>query len=81
MSTILSTLLPIYGGAISIAVVSSIVIKIYFQSKAQQKMKEYQHQIVRSHSQILKLEAHNEKLERRIAQLEASIPQKRYAYS
>ncbi len=81
MSTILSTLLPIYGGAVSIAVVSVIVMKVYFQAKSNQKIRKYQNQIFQSHSRILKLEAYNEKLERKISDLEVLKPQKQYTYS
>ncbi|MBX2931516.1 MAG: hypothetical protein KF781_06175 [Chitinophagaceae bacterium] len=60
----------IYGSAIALIIISAIMLKVFYSSSIKMKLKEYQSEIAKSHSKILKLEASNEKLQQRIAELE-----------
>ena len=64
MIVIMSTLFPVYVGALLLVIILSVIIKMHLYAKNKKKIKEYQHQISRNHSRILKLEAHNEVLEK-----------------
>lgn len=46
------------------------LIKMIIAKKSQNKIREYQGEISKSHSKILKLEVNNEKLQKRISELE-----------
>lgn len=49
-------------------------VKTFYMQSIKAKVKEYQSEIARSHSRILKLEVQNEKLQKRIQELEHSYP-------
>lgn len=52
-----------YGLAVLTGLVSGLVVKMYFAWKLQDKVRDYQSEIVKSHAKILELEANNYKLE------------------
>ena len=81
MVVIISTLFPVYVGALALVIILSVIFKMHLYAKNKKKKKEYQHQISRNHSRILKLDAHNEVLERKLAQLETIIPTNKYSFS
>ena len=81
MIVIISTLLPVYGGALALVIILSVLIKMHLYAKNKRKIKEYQHQISRNHSRILKLEVSNEVLEKKLVQLETIIPTNKYSFS
>ncbi|MCU0321312.1 MAG: hypothetical protein MUE72_02785 [Chitinophagaceae bacterium] len=80
MSSILINVLLMYGGGCLFLTIGFITIKAYVKSQNQNRLKDYQHQITRSHSRILKLEAQNELLERKLVQLESLSMLKKYAF-
>ena len=59
-----------YGGSVLIGIVVGLIFKAYFASKVSDKIKGYQHDIVKSHAKILELEAKNDKLEKRLKEVE-----------
>lgn len=68
-SPLLDTLMQ-YGGAVVVGIATGLLFKMYFAGQIQGKIKEYQCNIVKSHSKILELEAKNEALEKRIREAE-----------
>lgn len=62
-----------YGGAVLAGIVVGLICKAYFAGQMQNKIRGYQSDIVKSHSKILELEANNDKLEKRIKELEGSF--------
>lgn len=60
-----------YGGAVLAGLLVGLVFKAYFASQMQRKIKDYQGQIVKSHSKILELEAINYRLEKKVKEVEA----------
>lgn len=71
MATIFATSLYLYGGAFLFVVLMALVLRYFYSSRSKGKFKEYQGEIARSHSRILKLEVKNDKLQQRINELEA----------
>ena len=59
-----------YAGAVVTGIVVGLIFKAYFASQLQNKIKRYQGEIVKSHAKILELEAINDKLEKRIKEVE-----------
>lgn len=66
-----------YGGAVLAGIVAGLICKAYFAFQMQGKIKDYQGDIVKSHAKILELEAKNDKLEKRIKELEGSFTKDR----
>ena len=66
-----------YGGAVLAGIVVGLICKAYFASQMQGKIREYQGDIIKSHSKILELEGYNDKLEKRIKELEGSFSKDR----
>lgn len=50
-------------------------VKTFYAQSIKTRVKDYQSEIARSHSRILKLEVQNEKLQQRIKELEHNYPQ------
>ncbi len=59
-----------YGGAVLVGILVGLFFKAYFASQVQTKIKRYQCEIVKSHGKILELEATNDKLEKRVKDVE-----------
>lgn len=55
-----------------LAILITVVLRIFFANQWKQKVKDYQSEIAKSHSRILKLEVQNEKLQQRIHDLEGN---------
>ena len=66
-----------YSGAVIAGLLVGLLCKAYFAHQMKNKIEEYQADIVKSHSRILKLDGVNEKLERRIKELEGQFPKDR----
>lgn len=66
---LLTSMLYYYAGAIALVVVIAILLKLFYAAQTKNKFKEYQSEIARSHSKILKLEVKNEKLQQQINEL------------
>lgn len=66
-----------YGGSVLAGIVVGLVCKAYFIGQVQGKIKGYQSDIVKSHGKILELEAANDRLEKRIKELEGSFTKDR----
>ena len=62
-----------YGGSVLAGVVVGLICKAYFAGQVHGKIKGYQSDIVKSHGKILELEAYNDKLEKRVKELEGSF--------
>ncbi len=60
-----------FAGAALLVFFMAFVLKIFYSVRSRDKFKEYQSEIARSHSRILKLEVKNEKLQQRVDELEA----------
>lgn len=71
MAIILANSVYPFAVATIFAIIMAIVLRVFYAAKSKAKFKEYQGEIARSHSKILKLEVKNEKLQQRIDQLEA----------
>ena len=59
-----------YGGAVLAGIVVGLICKAYFASQMQRKIRDYQGEIVKSHSKILELEALNYRLEKKVKDCE-----------
>jgi hypothetical protein len=66
MIAILTKLFLQYGAPLFAGVIVGFIFKLYFRKQSRSRIKEYQSEIARSHSRILKLEAINETLEKRL---------------
>lgn len=55
-----------------VVALTAIGLRIFFANQWKQKVKDYQSEIAKSHSRILKLEVQNEKLQRKIDNLEGN---------
>lgn len=51
---------------------TAIILRLFFANQWKQKIKDYQSEIAKSHSRILKLEVQNEKLQQKIHDLEGN---------
>jgi cell division protein FtsL len=69
----------IYIAGIAIfIVIMAITFKLFFAAQWKMKVKEYQSEIAKSHSRILKLEVQNEKLQQKINDLEGHQSNKKH---
>ena len=66
-----------YAGAVLAGIVIGLICKAYFASQVQGKIKRYQGEIVKSHAQILELEATNDRLEKRLKEIEGKFSKDR----
>lgn len=66
-----------YSGAVVAGLLVGLICKAYFTYQMKSKIEEYQSDIVKSHSRILSLDSLNEKLEKRIKELEGQFPKDR----
>ncbi|HEX8331248.1 MAG TPA: hypothetical protein VF622_01430 [Segetibacter sp.] len=66
-----------YSGAVIAGLLVGLICKAYFAHQMQSKIEEYQEDIVKSHSRILSLDSINEKLEKRVKELEGQFPKDR----
>ena len=62
-----------YGGAVLAGIFAGLICKAFFATQMQRKIREYQCDIVKSHSKILELDAKNGQLEKRIKELEGAF--------
>jgi cell division protein FtsL len=72
---ILANMVYIYLGAAAFGIITAILAKLFYSMRSRAKFKEYQSEIAKSHSRILKLELKNEKLQHRIDELESRAVQ------
>lgn len=70
---VITTSIYIYAGVFLTVLFLFMLIKFILSAKNKQKIKEYQGEISKSHSRILKLEVRNEKLQHRITELESLL--------
>ncbi len=73
MTSPLLSIIMEYAGPVAAGILVGLIFKVYFASKIQNKIREYQGEIVKSHSKILKLEELNTKLEKRLKNYEKSF--------
>ena len=66
-----------YGGPVLAGIVVGLICKAYFAGQMQGKIRGYQSDIVKSHTKILELEATNDKLAKRIKELEGAFSKDR----
>ncbi|GEO09426.1 hypothetical protein [Segetibacter aerophilus] len=62
-----------YAGSVVAGIAVGLICKAYFAAQMQSKIRGYQSDIVKSHSRILELDARNDKLEKRIKELEGTF--------
>jgi hypothetical protein len=55
-----------YAGAVFTGIIFGLLCKLFFASQVQNKIRDYQSDIIKSHAKILELEAKNNQLEKRI---------------
>lgn len=65
---LISSLLWPYISSALILIVTSILLNYYYAAKTKAKIKDYQSEIAKSHSKILKLEVANEQLQQQLNQ-------------
>lgn len=70
---VITTSVYIYAGVFLSGLFLFMLFRFILSAKNKQKIKEYQGEISKSHSRILKLEVRNEKLQHRIAELESVL--------
>jgi len=78
-TVLLSNVILLYGSAIIFIIVAAIALKLFYSFSIRGKLKEYQSEIAKSHSKILKLEVTNEKLKQRVNELETIIQRPKIA--
>jgi septal ring factor EnvC (AmiA/AmiB activator) len=66
-----------YAGAVLAGLLVGLICKAYFASQMQRKIRDYQGEIVKSHSKILELEATNYRLEKKVKDVETSFSNER----
>ena len=62
-----------YGGGVLAGLLTGLICKAYLVTRMQSKVREYQSDIVKSHSKILELEAKNDQLEKRLKEVDTSF--------
>jgi hypothetical protein len=74
-------LLYFVAGALVFVIAAFFLINAFYSFKTKDKFKDYQGQIAKSHSRILKLELANQQLEKRLKAMEAhnEAPQSKIA--
>jgi hypothetical protein len=70
MTSPLLTIIMEYAGPVAAGILIGLLFRVYFAGRVQKKMREYQGEIIRSHSRILVLEEINGRLEVRVKELE-----------
>lgn len=70
MAMLLANTLYLYAGAVGLSIIIGVLIKVFYAQQTKGKFKEYQSEIAKSHSRILKLEVLNEKLQKRLNEVE-----------
>ena len=75
MTSPLLSILMEYAGSVAAGIVVGLLFKMYFASQVHKKIKDYQGEIVKSHSRILRLEEINGKLEKSLQETRRSFPQ------
>lgn len=70
MSSPLLNMMLQFSGAAIVGIFAGLISKTYFASRFQNKLKGYQKDIVKSHAKILELEAKNDRLQKRLKDLE-----------
>lgn len=73
MTSPLLNILMQYAGSVAAGIVVGLIFKVYFAAQVHKKIRGYQGEIVKSHSRILHLEEINDKLEKRINELERTF--------
>lgn len=63
----------IYGSAVLFVLITAILMRYFFSNSVKNKLQEYQREIAKSHSKILKLEVTNENLKQKVNELETII--------
>lgn len=71
MIFVITTSIYIYAGAACFVLLIALLLKFFYAAQTKGKFKEYQSEIARSHSKILKLEVKNEKLQQQIQELQS----------
>ncbi len=66
-----------YGGSVIAGIIVGLFFKAFFARQVQAKIRGYQAEIVKSHSKILALEGQNDKLLKRIKELEGQFTKDR----
>lgn len=66
-----------YGGAVAAGIIVGLLCKVFFARQMQSKIRDYQSEIVKSHSQILSLQAEGDQLQRKIKDLETRLQRER----
>jgi len=66
-----------YAGGVLTGIVVGLICKAYFATQMQGKIREYQGDIVKSHTKILELEAKNDRLEKRLKEIEGAFTKHR----
>jgi hypothetical protein len=66
-----------YGGAAIAGIAVGLLSKVFFARQIQGKIRGYQSEIVKSHSKILLLESQNDRLEKRVKELEGQFSKER----
>jgi septal ring factor EnvC (AmiA/AmiB activator) len=66
-----------YGGAVVAGIIVGLLCKVFFARQMQGKIREYQSEIVKSHSKILSLQAEGDQLQRKIKDLETKLQRER----
>ena len=62
-----------YSGAVVVGILVGLIFKAWFARQMHGKIKNYQGEIVKSHSKILRLEAENDSLAKRVKDLEGKF--------
>ena len=62
-----------YGGPVLAGIIVALIYKAYFAAQIQGKIKRYQAEIVKSHAKILDLEGRNDKLEKKLKEVDTSF--------
>lgn len=65
--------IAIYGSAVLFVVITAIIMRYFFSNSVKNKLQEYQREIAKSHSRILKLEVTNDQLKQKVSELETII--------
>ena len=73
MASTFASSLYLYAASFLIVVLMGLLLKLYYAASTKNKFKEYQSEIARSHSRILKLEVKNDKLEQYINELQSGM--------
>ena len=70
-----------YGGAVVAGIIVGLFCKVFFARQMQSKIRDYQSEIVKSHSKILTLQEEEDQLQRKIKDLETRLKRERLILS